>query len=85
MRTLEHWRNRYQAHQNEIVSMFDERLYRKYLLYLIGSIVAFKTGSTTLYQITFTNGPSNDLFLTRKHLYSERNGRAKEPTWSGTM
>ena len=82
-RTLEHWRDRYEAHQTEIEAMFDERLYRKYRLYITGSIVSFKTGATTLYQITFTNGPTNRLPLTRKHLHLERESALAEPTWNG--
>lgn len=46
-----------------------ERFARMWRLYLNASAVSFKDAGNRLYQILFTNGPNNDLPLTRGYIY----------------
>ncbi|MBW4061676.1 class I SAM-dependent methyltransferase [Candidatus Saccharibacteria bacterium] len=67
--TLEEWRRRYEAHKEEIISMYDERFYRMWELYLAGSVNGFRHGNLTLSQFVMTAGPNPNGPLTRDHLY----------------
>ncbi|HJV33698.1 cyclopropane-fatty-acyl-phospholipid synthase family protein [Geomonas sp.] len=67
-RTLEHWLERYEANEGEIVRMFDESFARAWRLYLCGSIAAFRTGSLQLFQVVFTRHGNNNVPLTRHHM-----------------
>lgn len=71
--TLRHWLERFDAHQDEIHSMFDERFVRTWRLYLAGSIASFTTGYLQLFQVLFAPGKNNDVPMTRDHLYSVSN------------
>jgi cyclopropane-fatty-acyl-phospholipid synthase len=70
-RTLRHWLARFEAAVGRIRQMFDERFVRMWRLYLAGSIAAFETGELQLFQVVFARGDSNEVPLTRAHLYAD--------------
>lgn len=49
--TLKRWRERLQQHQDEIVKLFGDELYRKWLFYFTGSEVGFRVGNLMVFQI----------------------------------
>ncbi len=70
-KTLEHWLDRFQAHEDQVADMFDERFVRMWRLYLAGSIAGFTTGTLQLFQILFTRGDVNEIPWTRDWLYKD--------------
>ena len=68
--TLRHWLALYESASERIRGMFDEKFLRMWRLYLAGSVAAFTTGSLQLFQVLFAPGESNDVPLTRAHLYA---------------
>lgn len=67
--TLRHWLELYEASAAKVREMFDERFLRMWRLYLAGSIAAFTTGTLQLFQVVFAPGESNEVPMTRAHLY----------------
>ncbi len=67
--TCEYWWKNFEQHKDEVIKMYDERFYRMWRLYLIGSMTAFKTGSAHLSQWTFKKGRDPAWPLTREYLY----------------
>ncbi len=70
-KTIEHWLDRFDQHEDEIRQMFDANFVRAWRLYLAGSIAAFTTGQLQLFQIMFTRDRHNDLSWSRAHLYNQ--------------
>lgn len=70
-RTLTDWKTLYDANEERIRTMFDERFVRMWRLYLAGSITGFTTGSLQLFQVLFAPRYNNDLPPTRAHLYHD--------------
>ena len=70
-RTLDHWADNYEKNVEKVRCMFDESFVRMWRLYLHACSAGFKYGSSRLYQILFSNGSTNGLPLTRKHLYQD--------------
>jgi len=70
-RTLDRWANNYEKNVEKVRCMFDESFVRMWRLYLHVCSAGFKYGNSRLYQILFTNGLTNGLPLTRKHLYQD--------------
>jgi cyclopropane-fatty-acyl-phospholipid synthase len=68
--TLRHWLVLYESASERVRGMFDEKFVRMWRLYLAGSLAAFTTGSLQLFQVLFAPGESNDVPLTRAHLYA---------------
>jgi cyclopropane-fatty-acyl-phospholipid synthase len=68
--TLRHWLALYEGASQRVRGMFDEKFVRMWRLYLAGSVAAFTTGSLQLFQVLFAPGESNDVPLTRAHLYA---------------
>jgi len=68
--TLRHWLALYESASERVHAMFDEKFVRMWRLYLAGSVAAFTTGSLQLFQVLFAPGESNDVPLTRAHLYA---------------
>jgi cyclopropane-fatty-acyl-phospholipid synthase len=68
--TLRDWLALYEASSDRVRAMFDERFVRMWRLYLAGSVAAFTTGTLQLFQVLFAPGESNDVPLTRAHLYT---------------
>lgn len=67
--TLEHWLDRFDANVAAVRELFDERFVRAWRLYLTGSIAAFRLGDLQLFQVVFNRGDSNNVPMTREHLY----------------
>jgi cyclopropane-fatty-acyl-phospholipid synthase len=65
-RTLEHWRERFDAASDRVRQMFDETFVKAWRLYLAGSQAAFTTGSMQLFQVLFARGASNAIPWTRE-------------------
>ncbi|WP_111498116.1 MULTISPECIES: SAM-dependent methyltransferase [Marinobacter] len=68
--TLEHWKDRFEAHVDEVTDMYDENFTRAWRLYLAGSISAFRTSSLQLFQVVFSHADNNSVPRNRKHLYA---------------
>jgi cyclopropane-fatty-acyl-phospholipid synthase len=71
VRTLAHWRERFEAAAGEVRAMFDERFVRSWRLYLAGSEAAFAAGWLQLFQVVFAQGRGHDVPWTREALYRE--------------
>jgi cyclopropane-fatty-acyl-phospholipid synthase len=61
VKTIEHWRQRFENASAEVEQMFDDTFVRAWRLYLAGSQAAFSTGSMQLFQVVFARGASNDI------------------------
>jgi cyclopropane-fatty-acyl-phospholipid synthase len=70
--TLDRWADNYEKNVEKVLCMFDESFVRMWRLYLHACSAGFKYGSSRLYQILFSNGLTNELPLTRKHLCQDR-------------
>ncbi|MGA8262717.1 MAG: cyclopropane-fatty-acyl-phospholipid synthase family protein [Arenicellales bacterium] len=68
-RTLEQWLERFEDNVSKVRELFDERFVRAWRLYLTGSIAAFRMGDLQLFQVVFNRGESNQVPMTREHLY----------------
>jgi cyclopropane-fatty-acyl-phospholipid synthase len=68
--TLRDWLVLYEEAVERVRKMFDERFVRMWRLYLAGSVAAFTTGTLQLFQVVFAPGESNDVPMTRAHLYA---------------
>jgi cyclopropane-fatty-acyl-phospholipid synthase len=64
-KTLEHWRQRFDAASGDVAAMFDETFVRAWRLYLAGSQAAFMTGTMQLFQVVFARGGSDAMPWTR--------------------
>jgi len=71
-KTLEHWLARYQASEDRVAEMFDQRFVRMWRLYLTGSIAGFAAGTLQLFQVLFARAGVNDIPWTRAGLYENR-------------
>jgi cyclopropane-fatty-acyl-phospholipid synthase len=60
-KTLQHWRERFEASADQIARTFDDPFVRAWRLYLAGSQAAFTTGWLQLFQVTFARGASNNI------------------------
>jgi len=69
-RTLAHWLERFDRHQERIEEHFDRAFMRAWRLYLAGSQAAFTSGSLQLFQAVFARATDNDLPWSRAHLYT---------------
>lgn len=65
VKTLEHWLQRFNEADDQVLEMFDETFVRAWRLYLAGSQAAFTTGSMQLFQVLFARGSSNAVPWTR--------------------
>ncbi len=72
--TLRHWLVRFEAVADRVTDMFDDKFVRIWRLYLAGSMAAFTTGWTQLYQVVFNRHTSNDVPWTRAGLYRRAEG-----------
>jgi len=68
-KTLRHWLERFDSHEQDISKMFDDRFVRAWRLYLSGSIASFLVGALQLFQVTFARESDNSIAMTREHLY----------------
>ena len=70
-KTLQHWLERYQAHEDRVAEMFDARFVRMWRLYLAGSVASFATGTLQLFQVLFARASVNEIPWTRAWLYKD--------------
>jgi cyclopropane-fatty-acyl-phospholipid synthase len=68
-KTLDCWWQLYEQSSDQVTRMFDENFVRMWRLYLAGSRAAFRTGEMQLFQVVFAPGTSNNVPMTRHHLY----------------
>lgn len=68
--TLDAWIDRFDKNVGVIRRMFDERFVRMWRMYLHTAAAAFKLGELNVWQITCSNGFSDEIPLTRRHLYA---------------
>jgi cyclopropane-fatty-acyl-phospholipid synthase len=64
-KTLQCWRERFDASAGQVAAMFDETFVRAWRLYLAGSEAAFTTGWMQLFQVVFARGGSDAIPWTR--------------------
>ena len=69
VRTLQHWRSRFEKNVERVAAMFDPAFVRSWRLYLAGSEAAFAAGWLQLFQVGFARGRDNELPWTRAGLY----------------
>ena len=74
--TLDAWIDRFEKNVGAITRMFDERFVRMWRMYLHTASAAFKLGELNVWQITCSHGFSDEIPLTRRHLYAP--GRAED-------
>jgi cyclopropane-fatty-acyl-phospholipid synthase len=67
--TLFDWIKNFRAHEDWILSTYDEVFLRMYRLYLEVCAASFRYGDNRLFQVVFTNGLSDLVPLTRSDLY----------------
>lgn len=79
--TLDAWTDRFEKSVDSITRMFDDRFVRMWRMYLHTASAAFKSGELNVWQITCSRGFSEEIPLTRRHLYAAR--RADEPDTPG--
>ncbi|GIU76374.1 MAG: SAM-dependent methyltransferase [Bryobacteraceae bacterium] len=75
-RTLQCWRERYEAAYPQVCSMFGEEFARAWRLYLAGSEAAFRTGSLELYQVLFAGARCTKRLWTRERAWQEESRAA---------
>jgi cyclopropane-fatty-acyl-phospholipid synthase len=80
-KTLEHWLDRYEKSQEQVVSMYGSEFLRAWRLYLAGSLAAFRSGSLQLFQIVFTGSRCAPMWWTRAPIYSEEQPAIEKPEW----
>ncbi|NIJ07432.1 cyclopropane-fatty-acyl-phospholipid synthase [Sphingomonas vulcanisoli] len=68
--TLEQWLRRTQAHQAEIVAMYDERFYRMWEFYLAGALTGFTNGEMVNFQVQYVRS-RRALPITRDYMIAE--------------
>jgi cyclopropane-fatty-acyl-phospholipid synthase len=71
VRTLSHWRARFEKTADRAAAMFDDAFVRSWRLYLAASEAAFSTGWLQLFQVSFARGRDNQVPWTRAGLYRE--------------
>jgi cyclopropane-fatty-acyl-phospholipid synthase len=69
--TLKHWHNRFEAAVDKVTDQFDEAFVRMWRLYLVGSMVAFESGSLHLFQVLFSRDCNNEIPWTRSEIYQK--------------
>ncbi|MCB1686436.1 MAG: class I SAM-dependent methyltransferase, partial [Pseudomonadales bacterium] len=69
VRTLQHWRERFESSSEEVARMFDASFVRAWRLYLAGSQTAFRTGDLQLFQVLFERTGGGRLPETRARLF----------------
>jgi cyclopropane-fatty-acyl-phospholipid synthase len=83
-KTLEHWLARFERSAERVSVMYDAQFVRAWRLYLAGSLVAFRTGTLQLFQVTFAGSQCRRIPWTRAHLY-EGEARERQPKWMHAM
>lgn len=66
--TLRHWFDRFTAHRQEAIDIYDERFYRMWRYYLAASEMSFRAGTQAVYQVQLAK-KQTDVPLTRDYIY----------------
>jgi cyclopropane-fatty-acyl-phospholipid synthase len=69
-RTLDLWADNFERNVEKVREMFDDVFVRMWRLYLHCASAGFKYGELRLYQVLFSKGLTNDLPMTRDHIYN---------------
>ncbi len=69
-RTAGCWLAAFENSRDQVARMFDERFVRMWRMYLAGTQAAFLSGDLQLFQVLVAPGRSNEVPLTRGHIYS---------------
>jgi cyclopropane-fatty-acyl-phospholipid synthase len=83
-RTLEQWRGRFEQAADQVRAMFDERLLRKWRLYLASSQAGFTSGHIQLFQVVFAHGRNNEVPWSRAHVYPGERRQTPEQAEGGS-
>lgn len=84
-KTLEHWLDRFERSQTQVLSMYDSKFLRAWRLYLAGSLAAFRGGSLQLFQIVFAGSRCEPIWWTRAPLYSATKPEIEKAKWIHAM
>jgi cyclopropane-fatty-acyl-phospholipid synthase len=68
--TLRHWRDRFEAHLDEITDLYDARFCRMFRYYLVASEMTFRHARQSVFQFQLTRR-IDTVPLTRDYLYAE--------------
>jgi len=66
--TLRHWKERFLANKNKVITMFDEKFFRMWEFYLTSCEIAFKWGDQVVYQFQLTKDYTS-IPTTRDYIY----------------
>jgi len=69
-RTLEHWRERFEAAREQVLEDYDDDFVRAWELYLAGSRASFIAGTMQLFQVVVAPAGSTALPQSRRDLYA---------------
>jgi cyclopropane-fatty-acyl-phospholipid synthase len=72
--TLRHWLARFDAAEDRVRKMFDDRFVRMWRLYLTGSMAAFRAGALELFQVVFARSETDPIPWTRAGIYRDFDG-----------
>ena len=75
VKTLEHWRQRFEDHLDSVREMFDETFIRTWRLYLASAQAGFASGDLQLFQVSFARARDNAIPWTRRALDEVGPGR----------
>jgi cyclopropane-fatty-acyl-phospholipid synthase len=68
-RTAGCWLAAFEKSREQVTGMFDARFVRMWRMYLAGTQAAFLSGDLQLFQVLVAPGRSNEIPLTREHVY----------------
>jgi cyclopropane-fatty-acyl-phospholipid synthase len=68
--TIRHWYDRLQAHEAEVVALYDERFYRLWLFYLAAVMTMFSEAGMVNYQLQYIRN-RRTLPITRDYMVDE--------------
>jgi cyclopropane-fatty-acyl-phospholipid synthase len=68
--TLDHWCRNYEKHWDTVEGIFGRKFARMWQLYLKASASSFRAAGLDIYQLVFSKGLSNNLYLTLDRIYS---------------
>lgn len=87
--TLRHWTERFEAHRDEVIALYDERFARMWEFYLISAEMMFRTGSQMVFHMQLSRNRDaapivRDYVTDRQRDYMERE-RHFTPLGTGPM
>ncbi|WP_137131509.1 cyclopropane-fatty-acyl-phospholipid synthase family protein [Rhizobium sp. FY34] len=87
--TLRHWTERFEAHRDEVIALYDERFARMWEFYLISAEMMFRTGSQMVFHMQLSRNRDaapivRDYVTDRQRDYMERE-RHFAPLGTGPM